>query len=94
MSLVNVGDVTVEWNGFLTTTANSQVVQETPNGAINGINATFTVDYAFDPDTVEVFVNGIHATNGVDYTTSGTLTINFTYSLAVGDVLRVNYKKA
>ena len=94
MSLVNVGDVTVEWNGFLTTTANSQVVQETPNGAINGINATFTVDYAFDPDTVEVFVNGIHATNGIDYTTSGTLTINFTYSLAVGDVLRVNYKKA
>jgi hypothetical protein len=94
MSLVNVGDVTVEWNGFLTTTANSQVVQETPNGAINGTNATFTVDYAFDPDTVEVFVNGIHATNGIDYTTSGTLTINFTYSLAVGDVLRVNYKKA
>lgn len=94
MSLVNVGDVTVEWNGILTTTANNQVVQETPNGAINGTNATFTVDFAFDPATVEVYVNGIHATSGVDYTTSGTLTINFTYSLAVGDVLRVNYKKA
>jgi hypothetical protein len=94
MSLVNVGDVSVQWNGILTTTGSNQVVQETPNGAINGTNATFTVDFAFDPDTVEVYVNGIHATSGVDYTTSGTLTINFSYSLAVGDVLRVNYKKA
>ena len=94
MSLVNVGDVSVQWNGILTTTGSNQVIQETPNGSINGINATFTVDFAFDPDTVEVYVNGIHATSGVDYTTSGTLTINFTYSLAVGDVLRVNYKKA
>jgi hypothetical protein len=94
MSLVNVGDVSVQWNGILTTTGSNQVIQETPNGAINGTNATFTVDFAFDPDTVEVYVNGIHATSGVDYTTSGTLTINFSYSLAVGDVLRVNYKKA
>jgi hypothetical protein len=94
MSLVNVGDVSVQWNGILTTTGSNQVIQETPNGSINGINATFTVDFAFDPDTVEVYVNGIHATSGVDYTTSGTLTINFTYSLAVGDVLRVNYNKA
>jgi|APGre2960657373_1045057.scaffolds.fasta_scaffold35155_2 hypothetical protein len=94
MSLVNVGDVSVQWNGILTTTGSNQVIQETPNGSINGTNATFTVDFAFDPDTVEVYVNGIHATSGVDYTTSGTLTINFTYSLAVGDVLRVNYKKA
>ena len=92
MSLVNVGDVKVEWNGFLNTTGVTLVVGETPRGAINGTNATFTTAQSFNPDTIACFVNGIQATKGVDYTTSGTTTINFTYSLAVGDLLRVNYK--
>lgn len=92
MSLVNVGDVKVEWNGYLNTTGVNLVVGETPSGAINGINATFTTAQNFDPNTIAVFVNGIQATKNIDYTTSGTTIINFTYSPAVGDILRVNYK--
>lgn len=92
MSLVNVGDVKVEWNGILNTNGVNLVVGETPSGAINGINATFTTAQSFDPDTVACFVNGIQATKGVDYTTSGTTLINFTYSPATSDLLRVNYK--
>lgn len=92
MSLVNVGDVKVEWNGILNTNGVTLVVGETPSGAINGVNATFTTAQSFNPDTVACFVNGIQATKNIDYTTSGTNTINFTYSLATGDILRVNYK--
>lgn len=92
MSLVNVGDVTVEWNGYLNASGVNLVVGETPSGAINGSNATFTTAQSFDPDTVAIFVNGIQATKNLDYTTSGTTQINFTYALASGDILRVNYK--
>ena len=92
MSLVNVGDVKVEWNGFLNTTGVTLVVGETPSGAINGINATYTTAQNFDANSIEIFVNGIQATKGIDYTTSGTNTINFTYSPATGDLLRANYK--
>ena len=84
--------VTVEVGSTLTTSSGNFVIAETPSGAINGINATYTTAQNFDANSIEIFVNGIQATKGVDYTTSGTNTINFTYSPATGDLLRVNYK--
>jgi hypothetical protein len=93
MSLVNVGDVLVEWNGILNT-ANSVafVFGETPSGAVNGSNATFTTAQSFVPESVQVFINGVSQTNGVDYTTTGTTTITLTVSPVSGDYIRVNYK--
>lgn len=92
MSLVNVGDVRVEWNGALNTTGVNLVVGETPGGAVNGVNATYTTALAFVADSIACFVNGVQATKGIDYTTSGGNTLLFTYSPASGDIIRVNYK--
>lgn len=92
MSLVNVGDVLVEWNGILNTAGASFVFGETPSGAVNGSNATFTTAQNFVPESVQVFINGVSQTNGVDYTTSGTTTITLTVSPVSGDYIRVNYK--
>jgi hypothetical protein len=93
MSLVNVGDVFVEWNGILNT-ANSAafVFGETPSGAVNGSNATFTSLQNFVPQSVQVFINGVSQTNGVDYTTSSTSTITMNVSPVSGDYIRINYK--
>ena len=93
MSLLNINGVTVQWNGALTTSL-PMIIGEIPSGAVNGINATFTSSYTFIPESVECFVNGIQATKNIDYTTTGANTINFTYSPASGDLLRINYNKA
>ena len=97
MSLIDIATVgnyvKVQWNGALTSTL-PMAVGEIPTGSINGINATYTSAYSFIPESLEIFVNGIQATKNIDYTTNGTNTINFTYSPASGDLLRINYNKA
>lgn len=70
------------------------IVGEIPNGTINGSNATFTTDYSFIPETVQVFRNGIAQYNPTHFTTSGTTTITLNFSPIVGDILTVNYIKA
>ena len=48
------------------------VDQQTPTGALNGVNAVFTLAQAPSPSTsLEVYRNGILLTAGVDYTLSG-----------------------
>jgi hypothetical protein len=84
--------ITVQVGAVVTTSAGVFVIGEEPNGIINGMNATFTTDNGFVPETIQVFVNGVSQTNGIDYTTTGTQTININYSLVVGDIIRVNYK--
>lgn len=70
------------------------IVGEIPNGTINGSNATFTTDYSFIPETVQVFRNGVAQYNPTHFTTSGTTTITLNFSPSVGDILTVNYIKA
>lgn len=84
---------TTYWRPFKTAGAATEpkVVGETPVGAINGSNATFTTAYNFDPDTLELFANGIRQQVGTHYTTSGTTTITLGFSPVVGDTVTVNY---
>lgn len=93
MSLVNVGNVSVEWNGILNSSDSAAFVfGETPSGAVNGSNATFTSLQNFTPQSVQVFINGLSQTNGVDYTTSGTTTITLNVAPVASDYIRINYK--
>lgn len=69
------------------------VIGETPSGAINGSNATYTSLNDFIPETLEVFLNGIRQTVLGDYNTSGNTTIQFVTSPGTGEVLRINYIK-
>jgi hypothetical protein len=85
-------NVVIEFNGALSTSAGAFIIGETPNGAVNGSNATYTTAQQFEPATVSVFINGVNIVNGVDYITTGTNTIILNVSPVVGDYIRINYK--
>jgi len=85
-------NVVIEFNGALTTGAGTFVIGETPTGAINGSNATFTTLQSFEPASITVLLNGVTIINGVDYYTTGTNTVILNISPVIGDYLRVNYK--
>lgn len=84
--------VVVKVGAFVSTSSGSFVFGETPSGAVNGSNATFTTSQNFVAESVQVFINGVSQTNGVDYTTSGSTTITMNVSPVSGDYIRVNYK--
>lgn len=67
---------------------------ETPSGVLNGSNATFTTQFAFVPETVEVFVNGLRQKRIRDFNTSGSTTISFSDSPQSGDLILVNYLRS
>lgn len=68
----------------------SAIVGETPGGAVNGSNTTFTTASAFATGSLEVFLNGIRLTKTEDFTEGSS---GFTMSVAptTGDILRVCY---
>jgi hypothetical protein len=70
------------------------VTRETPTGAVNGSNVTFTLAATPTLNTEEVFLNGILQEPGAgnDYTISGS-TITYLSAPLTGDRLRVNYRK-
>jgi hypothetical protein len=85
-------NVVIEFNGALSTSAGAFIIGETPNGAVNGSNATYTTAQQFEPASVSVFINGVNIINGVDYITTGTNTIILNVSPVAGDYVRINYK--
>lgn len=89
---VTADSVNVQVNSLLTAAGESSVIGETPNGAINGQNATFTSLQNFVPLTVDVILNSTIQTYGVDYITTGTNTIILNVAPVIGDILRLNYK--
>lgn len=66
-------------------------IDETPAGAVDGVNATFTTAFDFVPESVQVFLNGIAQAKPLDYNTSGNDTILFAVSPLTGETVRVNY---
>lgn len=84
--------ITVQVGATVTTSGGSFVIGETPTGAINGSNATFTSLQNFVPETVQVFINGVNQVYGVDFITTGSTTITLTVSPVSGDYIRINYK--
>ena len=92
------GDVTVSQTGVVTINPATVVrvadivKSETPAGALNGSNTTFTIAAIPKTGTVDVFVNGVlqDAGTGNDYTIAGD-TITMLYTLAAADKIRVSY---
>ena len=72
---------------------NEIVENEVPSGAINGTNATFTTQYDFIPESLEVFLNGIKQKIVDDYNTTGTQTIILNFSPVIGEKILVTYIK-
>lgn len=74
--------------------AGSFIIGETPTGAVNGSNTTFTLAQSPRPGTVMLYVGGIRMTGGgEDYTISG-LTITTNTAPPSGAIIRVDYEKA
>jgi hypothetical protein len=69
------------------------IENEVPSGLVNGSNATFTSQYNFVPESVEVFINGLKQKPIIHYTTSGTTTIILSDSPQTGDQILINYQK-
>jgi hypothetical protein len=74
----------------------SFIDQETPSGAINGINAAFTLSQTPSPSTsLIVYRNGVRLTSGIDYTAVGNaLAFVGTLVPQSGDILLCSYRIA
>jgi hypothetical protein len=72
------------------------VDQETPSGAINASNASFTLSQVPSPaSSLVVFRNGLRMTSGLDYTaSSNTVTFGSSYVPQIGDILLCSYRVA
>lgn len=67
---------------------------ETPSGAVNGVNKTFTLAYTpADPGKVMLFVNGAIQKKDNDFTISGS-TITMTVAPLTDDILQVTYQNS
>lgn len=94
------GDATIADTGAVTVastiTRNAAfVTRETPGGAIDGTNATFTLANVPVLGSEEVFLNGIlqEPGTGNDYTISGATITWLTPVPVAGDKIRVSYRK-
>lgn len=88
--VVEIGNTLILYN---TSGAQPWVTGETPAGAVNGSNATFTTAFDFVPESVEVFIETCRLSLLDDYNTSGTRTIQFYVSPLAGEKIRVNYQR-
>lgn len=67
------------------------VSKETPAGAVDGVNAVFTLAFPHVSGTEEVYLNGIlQSPGGVDYAIAGP-TMTFVLAPVVLSVIRASY---
>jgi hypothetical protein len=73
----------------------SFIDQETPTGAINGVNAAYTLSQSPSPSaSLAVYRNGVRLTTGVDYTAVGPAITFVTLVPQSGDTLLCSYRIA
>jgi hypothetical protein len=71
------------------------VDQQVPTGAINGLNAAFTLSQTPSPSTsLEVYLNGILLSGGVDYTLSSAVITFIATVPQTTDILKCSYRVA
>lgn len=73
-------------------TSGNFVTRETPSGAINGSNTSFTLANTPTVGTETVYLNGLEQNVTTDYTISGS-TITYLVAPIAGDIIRVSYLK-
>lgn len=60
-------------------------------GVINGVNATYTTEHPFFPESVSVSRNGLRLRRVDEFNTTGSQTVTFSISPEVGELLSVDY---
>jgi len=69
-------------------------MNETPTGAVDGVNAIFTTSAAFLPGQINVYLNGVRQELGVDFTVLTGPQFQMTIPPFVGDIILVDYVRA
>ena len=64
---------------------------ETPGGAINGVNTTFTSSRAYSSNSIAVFLNGLRQRRSSDYTETTNQSVTFLSAPLSGDSLSIDY---
>jgi hypothetical protein len=67
------------------------VVGETPSGAIDGVNQSFTTAHNFASNQLWVWLNGLRMKLTTDYTITGANSFHFVTAPQTGDTLVVDY---
>jgi hypothetical protein len=67
---------------------------ETPQGSVNGVNHTFTLQVSpLPPTSLHLYANGLRLVGGGDYTLAGnTITFTGTYVPGQGDTILADYR--
>lgn len=74
-------------------TASHWATNETPSGAINGSNVTFTLAHTPNPtNSLKLFLNGYQLVYGVDFTLSGATITMVNITPKTGDTLIADYR--
>lgn len=91
---ITLGTTPLVFTGLVSAflSSSSIVKRETPSGAINGANVSFTLANTPVVGSEEVFLNWVLQTVWDDYTISGS-TITYAVAPVAWDVLRVNYTR-
>ena len=67
------------------------LVTETPIGAINGVNTTFTTSQPFHDTKLNVYLNGLRQRMNQDYVIVNSTTFTMAFAPLTGDSLNVDY---
>mgnify|MGYP000732851422 CR=1 FL=1 len=92
-----IGTTAITWLQIPTTAGllgSNFITRETPSGAVDGVNVTYTLANTPYTGSEEIFLNGILQDVGAgnDYTISGA-TITMLVAPLTGEKIRVNYRK-
>ena len=89
-----VQDAFNSFGGTTTTTTGSTMQQENISDQCDGSTTSFTVQEAFDGDTIRVYWNGIRQQLGETITVTSSTTFTTTFTPDVGDYLFIDYNQA
>jgi hypothetical protein len=86
----HIGD-TISIDYLLPTTGGTNIYGETPSGALNGVNKTFTTLHAYSPNMLAVYLGGLRLRKPDDYTETGSNSFQLVTAPLSGDNLSVDY---
>ena len=80
--------------GSTGTIGSNSADNETPQGSVNGVNQTFTLQTSpFPGNSLHLYANGSRLAMGIDYTITGnTITFTGAYVPGTGDTILADYK--
>lgn len=74
--------------------ASALIRGEVPSGLVNGINASFTSQFPFIPESLSPYLNGLRLKIVEDYQVSGNRTVLLNISPQSGESLLIDYVRS